>query len=167
MSIVFWCGGQLRNVTFSILSARCIRWLGIDPIRISCRCVIDVVWLGFVCCTRLILTLITVCSASFHLNLSEFDILELRLQLIHWILKYQGVECPNLLGLFRRLMFGCGMTIPTYTVVDTGTLDGFKGAVNRWLLPWVVFWSVFRGTGACGVVKAIYKQLCFSYFSLR
>ena len=22
-----------------------------------------------------------------------------------------------------------------YTVFDTGTLDGFKGAVNRWLLP--------------------------------
>ena len=23
----------------------------------------------------------------------------------------------------------------SYTVFDTGTLDGFKGAVNRWLLP--------------------------------
>ena len=26
-----------------------------------------------------------------------------------------------------------------YTVFDTGTLDGFKGAVNHWLLPWFVF----------------------------
>ena len=26
-----------------------------------------------------------------------------------------------------------------YTVFDTRTLDGFKGAVNRWLFPWVFF----------------------------
>ena len=26
-----------------------------------------------------------------------------------------------------------------YSVFDTGTLDGFKGAVKRWLLPWIVF----------------------------
>ena len=36
------------------------------------------------------------------------------------------------------------------------------GAVNRWLLPSVVFFSVFRGAGACGVAKAIYEQFCFS-----
>ena len=52
-----------------------------------------------------------------------------------------------------------------YTVFDSGTLDGFKGAVNRWLLPWVCF-SVFRGAGACGVAKEIYKQLCFSNLGL-
>ena len=43
-------------------------------------------------------------------------------------------------------------------------LNGFKGAVNRWLLPWVVFSSVFRDAGDCGVTKAIYQQLCFSHF---
>ena len=43
-----------------------------------------------------------------------------------------------------------------YTVFDTGTLDGFKGAVNRWLLPCVVYFLVFRGAGACGVEKTIY-----------
>ena len=32
-----------------------------------------------------------------------------------------------------------------YTVFDTGTLDGSKGAVNNWLLPRVVFSSVSRG----------------------
>ena len=42
-----------------------------------------------------------------------------------------------------------------YTVFDTGTLDGFKGAVNRWLLPRVVFSSVFHYVGACGDAKAI------------
>ena len=36
-SIVLWCGGQLLNVTFSFLSARCIRWPGFVSIRISFR----------------------------------------------------------------------------------------------------------------------------------
>ena len=36
-------------------------------------------------------------SASFYLLLLEFDIPELQPQLIHWSLKYQGVERPNLL----------------------------------------------------------------------
>ena len=51
----------------------CIRWPGFVPIRVSCRCVIDVVWLGFLCCTRLIRTLISFCSVSFHLLLPELD----------------------------------------------------------------------------------------------
>ena len=42
------------------------------------------------------------------------------------------------------------------TVFDIGTLDGFKSAVNRWL-PRVVFSSVFRVAGACGVAKVIYN----------
>ena len=74
---------------------------------------------------------------------------ELRPQLIHWSLKYQGVERPNLLGLTFRLMVRMWNEL-LYTVVDTGMLDGFKGAVNHWLLPWVVFSSVFRGAGPCG-----------------
>ena len=37
-----------------------------------------------------------------------------------------------------------------YAVFDTGTLDGFKRAVNRWLLPLVCF-SVLRDAGDCGV----------------
>ena len=35
-----------------------------------------------------------------------------------------------------------------YTVFDTGTIDWFKGAVNRWLLPSLCF---SRGVGVCGV----------------
>ena len=31
----------------------------------------------------------------------------------------------------------------SYTVFDTGMLDGFKSAVNRWWFPRVVFSSVF------------------------
>ena len=69
-------------------SARYIRWPGYFKIRVSC-CVIDVMWLSILCFTRLIRTLITVCSASFHLLLLEFGISELQPQLIHLSLKYQ------------------------------------------------------------------------------
>ena len=41
-----------------------------------------------------------------------------------------------------------------YTMFEIGTLDGFQGAANRWLLPSVCL-SVFRGAGACPVVKII------------
>ena len=106
------CGGQLLN-SFSFLSAMCNWWPGFVPIKVYCCCVIDAVWLGLVCCARLIRTLFTVCSASLDLLLLEFDISELRPQLIHWNLKYQGVERPNLLGLSCRLRFDCGITLPT------------------------------------------------------
>ena len=33
------------------------------------------------------------------------------------------------------------------TVFDTGMFDGFKVAVNRWLLPRARFFSVFCGAG--------------------
>ena len=57
---------------------------------------------------------------------------------------------------------GCFFSL---NVFDTRTLDGFKGAVNRWLLPWVCF-SVFRGAGACWIVLAIYKHFYFSHLGL-
>ena len=138
----------------SSLSARCIRWPGLIPNRVSCRA-IDVMFLGWAFSIRLIRTLITLCSAGFHLLLPEFDNSELRSQLIHWSLKYQGVERPNLLGLSCRLRFECGMTFPAHTVFDTRTMDEFKVPVNRWLLRGVVFSSVFLGAGVCGVEKAI------------
>ena len=52
-----------------------------------------------------------------------------------------------------------------YTLFDTRTLDGFMGTVNRRLILIVVFSTVFRGAGACGVAKAINKQLCFSHWA--
>ena len=48
-----------------------------------------------------------------------------------------------------------------YTVFDTGTLDGFKGAVNRWLLPSVVFSSVFRGAVSCWFQKQFINSFVF------
>ena len=48
-----------------------------------------------------------------------------------------------------------------FSVFDTGKLVGFKGAVKRWLIPRVVFASVFRGAVACGVAKAIYNFFLF------
>ena len=48
-----------------------------------------------------------------------------------------------------------------YTVFDTGTLDGFKGAVNRWLLARVVFSSIFYGACACEVRKEFINNFVF------
>ena len=50
--------------------------------------------------------------------------------------KYQFARCflPTQVRMWNDL---------SYTVFDTETLDGFKGEVNRWLLPLVVFSSVF------------------------
>ena len=54
------------------------------------------------------------CSVSLDLLLSEFDILELRLLLIHESLNYQGVEHPNLQGVFCQPRLVCGMTFHTF-----------------------------------------------------
>ena len=129
LSIVLWCGGQLLNVTFSFFSARCIRWPDFVPISVSCRCVIR--------------TLITVCSASFHLLLREFDIPEMLPQLIDFSLKYQGIERPNLIGLSCRLMFDCGRTFPTLCL----TPERWKG-------------SRLQSTVDC------FPELCFLQFSV-
>ena len=68
------CEGLLLNVIFSFSNATCIRWQGLALMRVSCHCVIDVMLLDCVCCTRSIRTRIIVCSVSFHLLLPEFDI---------------------------------------------------------------------------------------------
>ena len=67
LSIVLRCGSLLLNVIFSFSSVRCIRWPGSALIRVSCRCVIDVMLLHCECCTRIIRTRITGWSVSFHL----------------------------------------------------------------------------------------------------
>ena len=48
LPIIEYCStvwGLLLNVIFSFSSARCIRWPGFALIRLSCRCVIDVMLL--------------------------------------------------------------------------------------------------------------------------
>ena len=80
----------------------------------------------------------SVCSVSFLLHLQEFDVLELRPQLIHWSLKYLGVERPNFEIVSCRKQFRARVRMWNdchNTMFDTRTQDGVKGAVNRWLLP--------------------------------
>ena len=59
--------GSSVKCYLQLLERRVYSVASIFPIRVSCRCVIDVVWLGIVCCTKLIRTLITTCSVSFHM----------------------------------------------------------------------------------------------------
>ena len=162
LSIVLRCGGQLLNATCSFSSARCIRWPGLSwseflAVISSTACS----W-ALICCTWLIRTPITVCSASYHSLLLEFDIPELRPQLFHWSLKYQGVEHPNLEGASCRHEFECGMTFPTLCLPPELWMGSRVQSTVAWLLSWVIFSSLYHCTGACGVVKAIFKHLCFS-----
>ena len=91
--------------------------------------------------------------------LPEFDIHKLRLQLIHWSLKYQGIERPNLLGLSCQPRFECGMTFPTLCLAPGGWMGSRVHAVSRGLLPWVVFSFPWRRClWGC---EAIYKELYF------
>ena len=128
LKTVLWCGGQLLNVTFSFLRARCIRWPGFFSIRVSFRWVIDVVWLGLVCCIRLIRTLITVCSASFHLlRLSS----TIQAAAAAHPLEFEVSRCRA--SQFARSFLPAQVRLWNdlpYTVFNTGTLDGFKGSVN-------------------------------------
>ena len=54
-----------------------------------------------------------------------------------------------------------------YTVFNTGTLDGFKGAVNRWLMLEFVF-QIFRGQVLVGLrmqfMNKIFSHLGMSYW---
>ena len=131
--------GLLLNVIFSFSSARCIRWLGFALIRVSRCCVIDFMLLHCVCCNRLIRNRIIVCSVSFHLLLSDG-----RSRAAAWAhpLEFEVSRCwtSQYARCFLRAQTRVWNYLP-YTVFDTGTLDEFKGAVNRWLLPSVVFFN--------------------------
>ena len=50
------------HAIFNFLTAKCIRWPSVALIRVSCRCVIDVMLRHSVCCTALLQTWIIVCS---------------------------------------------------------------------------------------------------------
>ena len=58
------------------------------------------------------------------------------------------------------------MTFPTLCLAPE-SLDGFKSAVNHWLLSLIVFFGFFFcGAVACGVMEANYNQFCFSFLGL-
>ena len=128
LSIVLRCWGLLLNVIYCNPCDMCIPWPGFALINFSCRCVIDVMLLRCVCCTSLIRTRIIVCSVSFHLLLSEFDIPELWLQLrLEFVSRCRTSQFAICLLLAKARVLN---NLP-YTVFYTGTLDGFKGEINR------------------------------------
>ena len=74
-------------------------------------------------CMLFIISPFTLCSASFRLLLLKFDIRELRPRLIHWSLKYQGVELRNLQDVSCRPRFEFGMTFPTLRLTPERWMD--------------------------------------------
>ena len=98
LSIALRCGGLLLNVIFSYSNTRCTQWPGFAQIRLSSCCVTDVMLLHCVCCWRLIWTWIIVCSVSFHLLLSDFDIPQAAAAAHPFEFEVSSVERPNLQG---------------------------------------------------------------------
>ena len=142
-SIVLPCWGLLLNVIFSFSSSRCIRSIGSEFLVVvslkSCRRVVQ--WASI--CFRQSSTY----RATTAAHPLDFEVSRCRTS--------QFARC------FSRAQTSVWNDL-SYTVFDTGTLDGVKGVVNRWLHPWVCF-SVFRAADATGVAKAIYKQFGFPY----
>ena len=110
---------------------------------------------------RLIRTLITVCSVSFHMLLLEFDIPELRLRLINWNLKYRGVERLNLHGVSWRPRFECGMTYPTLCLIPERWM-GLK--VQSTVGCFSEF--CFLQFSVAQVLVGLWKQIIYLFFPL-
>ena len=102
--------GSAAECHLQPLERQVIRWPGFALLRLSCRYVITVMLLHCVCLTRSIRTHITVCSVSFDLLLSEFDISD--------SLKHLGVERPNLQGVSCRSRLDRGMTFPILYLIQ-------------------------------------------------
>ena len=133
LSIVLRCWGLLLNVIFSFSSARCIRWPGIAVIRLSCRC-----HRRHVAALRM---LYKGNSSSNYCLFSELPSASVRVRHTRAAaaahpLEFEVSRCRTyqLARRFLPAQTRVWNDLP-YTVFDTGTLDGFKGAVNRWLLP--------------------------------
>ena len=90
-------------------------------IRLSCRCVIDVMLLHCVCCTRLIRTRIIVCSMSFHLHASV-RVRHTRAAVSDHPLEFEVSRCrtSQFAGCFLPAQTRVWNDLP-YTVFDTET----------------------------------------------
>ena len=90
---------------------------------------------------------------------------ELRPQLIHWSLKYQGVERPNWQGFSCRHRFECGMTFPTLCLIqDAGRVQGCsQSTVGCFSELYFVQFSVAQEL--VGLRKQFIKN-CFSHLGL-
>ena len=84
-----------------------------------------------VCCTRLIRTRFIVCSVSSYLLLSVIDI-SIRAAAAAHLLEFEVSRCrtSQFAKCFLPAQARMLNNLP-YTVFDTGTLDVFKGAINR------------------------------------
>ena len=166
LSIVLRCLSQLLNVLqFLERHVYSVARLCSNQSFLSLSCHNDVMLLDSVCCTRLIRTRIIVCSASELPSASaRVRHTELRQQLVHWSLKYRAIEHNNLQGASCRPRFVCGMTFLSLCL----TPERWMGLMVQSTVICSVscIFSDFRGAGACGIAKAIYKEVYFFLLGL-
>ena len=151
----------LPTVTFNFSGARCIRWKGFFPNQGFLSLSLIVMLLDYAFCTRFInpnhCLFDELPSACFYQSLTY------RPAVSGHPLKFQVPMCRTSQFATCFLPAQVRMWNDLYTLLNTGMLNVFKEAVNRWLLLWVVFLSVFRGESACGVANAICEQFFFHF----
>ena len=160
LSFVLRCGGQLLNVIFSFMSARRIWWPGFVPIRVF----VDV---SSASCAKISI-LYKVNSNSYRCLFSELPSASSRVRHTRDAaaahpLEFEASRCrtTSFARSFLPAQVRLWNDLP-YTVFDTGTLDGFKGAVN----PWLLVFCNFPWRRCLWGSEGIYKRLCFSHLSL-
>ena len=112
--------------------------------KVPCRWVIDVTLPVCECYTWLTRTRIIVYKVSCPLPLPLQSSQTWAAVAAHW-LEFEVSRCrtSQFSKCFPPTKFVCGMTFPT--VFNTGTMNGFKRAINCWLLRWVVFFQFSVG----------------------
>ena len=121
--------------------------------------------LGLVCCTRLIRTLITVCSASFHLLPLEFDI---RAATAAHPLEFEESRCrtSQFVRFYCRPRFECGMTFPTLCLAPERKTSSRVQSTTG-CFPELCFLQFSVALVLVRLRKPTNKKLCFSRLGLR
>ena len=81
-------------------------------------------------------------------------------RLIHWSLKYEGLERRNLQGVSYLPRFVSGMTFPTLCLTPKRRM-GLRGQSTVGCFPEFCVFSVFRGAGAYGVCESNLRTILF------
>ena len=134
LSIYLGCGGLLLNFIFIFSSARCIRWPGFALITLYFRCVHQ-------CHVVSLCMLYKDNSNSNHCLFSEFPSASVRVRHTRAAaaarpLEFEVSRCrtSQFEGCFLPAQTRVWNGLPLHSVSHR-TLDGFKEAVNQWLLP--------------------------------
>ena len=161
--LVLRCWGQLLNVTFSFLSARCIRSPGFAPIKYYFQIWILAQSVAGLCMLCKVNSNSNHCLIWFRRLLQEFDTSRAAAAAHPLEIEVSRSRMSQFTRYFLPAQIRIWNNRRPYTVFHTGTLDGFMGVASQPLIASLSCVFFFRGSCACVVATAIYKQLCSSH----